>query len=210
MALRDTLRAITTPIEVKKGENPWTGTGFFFQRDRVDEKGERKGIRVWLITNRHVLFGHVYDPNQKDELPDVLTFYMRCQTLANGFLWRPVTLPMATLAINAKLHTDPVVDVVAIEVTNEIGSIIMANSQDKFAYAAVKDGNTGEFKLKDSNTSINLGVGINALSHLEVGINYNIVLGKTGDLTVKDAATNAYNNSKSRTNAWQLNVAYFF
>ncbi|MBQ7662895.1 MAG: porin family protein [Prevotella sp.] len=77
-------------------------------------------------------------------------------------------------------------------------------------YAAVKDGNTGEFKLKDSNTSINLGVGINALSHLEVGINYNIVLGKTGDLTVKDAATNAYNNSKSRTNAWQLNVAYFF
>lgn len=76
-------------------------------------------------------------------------------------------------------------------------------------YQAIKDGNTGEFKLKDSNTSLNIGVGINALSHLEVGINYNIVLGKTGDLTVKDAATNAY-NSKSRTNAWQLNVAYFF
>ena len=77
-------------------------------------------------------------------------------------------------------------------------------------YQAIKDGNTGEFKLKDSNTSLNIGVGINALSHLEVGINYNIVLGKTGDLTVTDAATNAYNNSKSRTNAWQLNVAYFF
>ena len=76
-------------------------------------------------------------------------------------------------------------------------------------YQAIKDGNTGEFKLKDSNTSLNIGVGINALSHLEVGINYNIVLGKTGDLTVKDAAKNAY-NSKSRTNAWQLNVAYFF
>lgn len=75
-------------------------------------------------------------------------------------------------------------------------------------YQAIKDGNTGEFKLKDSNTSLNIGVGINALSHLEVGINYNIVLGKTGDLTVKDAK-NAY-NSKSRTNAWQLNVAYFF
>ena len=77
-------------------------------------------------------------------------------------------------------------------------------------YQAIKDGNTGAFKLKDSNTSLNIGVGINALSHLEVGINYNIVLGKTGDLTVTDAATNAYNNSKSRTNAWQLNVAYFF
>jgi opacity protein-like surface antigen len=77
-------------------------------------------------------------------------------------------------------------------------------------YQSIKDGNTGEFKLKDSNTSLNIGVGINALSHLEVGINYNIVLGKTGDLTVTDAATNAYNNSKSRTNAWQLNVAYFF
>ena len=141
MALRDTLRAITTPIEVKKGANPWTGTGFFFQRNLVDDKGEGKGIQVWLITNRHVLFGHVYDPNLKDELPDVLTFYMRCQTQANGFTWRPVTLPMAALAVNTKLHTDPVVDVVAIEVTNEIGAVIMANSQDKFAYAAVKDEN---------------------------------------------------------------------
>jgi opacity protein-like surface antigen len=80
----------------------------------------------------------------------------------------------------------------------------------KKTYQAVKNGDLGEFKLKDPNTSLNIGVGINALSHLEVGINYNIVLGKTGDLTVMDAATNAYKNSKSRTNAWQLNVAYFF
>ena len=140
MALRDTLRAITTPIEVNKG-NSWSGTGFYFQRDLVDDKGTSKGIQVWLITNRHVLFGHAYDPNIKDELPDTLTFYLRCQSPSQGITWRPVVLNTATLATNSKLHTDPFVDITAIEVTNEIGAVIIANGKDKFAYAAVKDEN---------------------------------------------------------------------
>lgn len=138
MALRDKLRAITTPVEVTKG-NTWTGTGFFFQRHIVDDNGENKGIQVWLITNRHVLFGHVYDPNIKDELPDNLNFYMRCQTQTQGILWKPVSLTAAILASNTRLHKDPVVDIVAIEVTNEIGAVIIANGKDRFAYAAVND-----------------------------------------------------------------------
>ena len=45
-----------------------------------------------------------------------------------------------------------------------------------------------EWKLKSSNFSVNVGLGFTVLSHLQVSANYNIACGKTGDVTVSDAA----------------------
>jgi len=59
---------------------------------------------------------------------------------------------------------------------------------------------------------------VTALKHLQVTANYNVVCGKTADVTWKtatDAAGDALGLKKkekkgSRNNSWQLGVAYFF
>ena len=62
-----------------------------------------------------------------------------------------------------------------------------------------------DYKLKDSNLSLNLGAGIRLLKHVEIGFNYNMALGKTGEFEVKD-----WNSGKGKANAWQISAAYYF
>ena len=69
---------------------------------------------------------------------------------------------------------------------------------------------TTTWNFKDSNFSINLGTGVMLLKHLEIGANYNIVCGKTGDVTVKKATDSVTSTSKNRSNAWQISAAYYF
>lgn len=65
----------------------------------------------------------------------------------------------------------------------------------------------GEWKLKTSNLSVNLGAGVMLLGHLQVGANYNIVCGKTGEITITEGAKNAI---RGRSNTWQISAAYYF
>lgn len=80
-----------------------------------------------------------------------------------------------------------------------------------------------DFQLKKSNMSINVGVGAMLLSHLELGITYNIALGKTGEVSYTSVAGDVAKEAldaagavvglkdwNTRTNAWQLNLAYYF
>ena len=61
--------------------------------------------------------------------------------------------------------------------------------------------------LETSSFSWNVGVGINALSHLQLGVTYNIALGQTGEVTgIVDAAKTA----KLKNNTWQVRLAYMF
>ena len=60
------------------------------------------------------------------------------------------------------------------------------------------------WNFKDSNFSINLGTGVMLVKHLEIGANYNIVCGKTGDVTVTKATNSV------TANAWQISAAYYF
>lgn len=69
---------------------------------------------------------------------------------------------------------------------------------------------TNSYNLKKTNFSINVGAGVSLISHLEVGFTYNIALGKTADITVLDAAKEAYQQTKSRSNSWQISLAYYF
>ena len=63
------------------------------------------------------------------------------------------------------------------------------------------------FKFKDSNLSVNLGAGVNLISHLELGFCYNIACGKTGEFQVLEGVTNAV---KAKNNSWQISAAYYF
>ena len=62
-----------------------------------------------------------------------------------------------------------------------------------------------DYKLKDSNLSLNLGAGVRLLKHVEIGFNYNMALGKTGEFEVKD-----WNTGKGKAHAWQISAAYYF
>lgn len=72
---------------------------------------------------------------------------------------------------------------------------------------------TSSYKLKKSNFSINVGLGVSVAKHFEVTGNYNIACGKTADVTFLNAAQQVANTavkSKSRNNSWQIGVAYYF
>lgn len=70
---------------------------------------------------------------------------------------------------------------------------------------------TTSYRLKSSNFSVNLGAGVTIVKHLEVGFNYNIACGKTGEASVKNVVTNTWEQvSRGRSNAWQISAAYYF
>lgn len=64
-----------------------------------------------------------------------------------------------------------------------------------------------EWRLNTSNFSVNVGAGVMLLGHLQVGANYNIVCGKTGEITVLDSAESVL---RGRSNTWQISAAYYF
>lgn len=69
-----------------------------------------------------------------------------------------------------------------------------------------------DWTLKSSNFSANIGIGATILSKLQVKVNYNIALGKTGEVDVTDATGAAWDvvTGKAKANAWQVSAAYFF
>lgn len=64
-----------------------------------------------------------------------------------------------------------------------------------------------EWRLNTSNFSVNVGAGVMLLGHLQVGANYNIVCGKTGEITVLDGAESVL---RGHSNTWQISAAYYF
>lgn len=65
-----------------------------------------------------------------------------------------------------------------------------------------------DWKLKTSNFSVNVGLGITIMQHLQVSANYNIACGTTGEITGKDVFNGLKN--KAKANAWQIATAYYF
>ena len=68
-----------------------------------------------------------------------------------------------------------------------------------------------EYTLRSSNLSLNIGAGVILLNHVQVNANYNLALGSTSDYrNVIDGTESLYKSVKSRTNTWQISVAYIF
>lgn len=69
------------------------------------------------------------------------------------------------------------------------------------------------WSVKNSNFSLNFGAGVTLLSHLQLTANYNVVCGKTSDATITEdleQLTNKNKEVRSRANAWQIALAYYF
>lgn len=68
------------------------------------------------------------------------------------------------------------------------------------------------WSVKNSNFSLNFGAGVTLLSHLQLTANYNVVCGKTSDATITEGLEQLTNKKevRSRANAWQIALAYYF
>ena len=66
----------------------------------------------------------------------------------------------------------------------------------------------GDWKLKTSNFSVNVGLGVTIMQHLQVSANYNIACGTTGEIDFNSVTTGLKN--KAKANAWQIAAAYYF
>ena len=67
----------------------------------------------------------------------------------------------------------------------------------------------GNWTFNSSSVSANVGLGLMLLGHLQVSVNYNFGLGKTGELEQNiPGAIKSIDDGK--LNAWQIGVAYFF
>lgn len=66
--------------------------------------------------------------------------------------------------------------------------------------------NLGDFKMKNSQVSINLGAGLKLLNHLQIGVNYKMPLGDSAEIdSLGDLVTSEY-----KTKIWQVSLAYMF
>ena len=67
------------------------------------------------------------------------------------------------------------------------------------------------WSVKNSNFSLNFGAGVTLLSHLQLTANYTVVCGKTSDATITEGIEQLTNKEvRSRANAWQIALAYYF
>ena len=73
---------------------------------------------------------------------------------------------------------------------------------------------TENIKFKESNISLNLGLGVILFDHLQVHANYNLALGKTADVTATYKDSSLIDISKNiaemKSNIWQISLAYIF
>lgn len=66
-----------------------------------------------------------------------------------------------------------------------------------------------DWELKKSQFSTNVGFGVVVLKHYQVSANYNIAMGKTGEVTLRDGINEVVRKT-GRDNTWQIAVAYYF
>lgn len=65
------------------------------------------------------------------------------------------------------------------------------------------------WETESTNFSLNFGVGVMAFNHLQVTANYNLALGKTSELSFKNAYNEAF-HPEVKASSWQIGVAYLF
>lgn len=64
---------------------------------------------------------------------------------------------------------------------------------------------------KRAMVGVNVGAGVKLIKHLQIGFNYNIPLGNSGDITVMDGVDAIFSKSEGyKTKTWQISAAYLF
>ena len=148
----------------------------------------------------------------------------------SGFYVGPTvkfTLPVVGLSIdgsalydqrNAKIKgTDQTIKAQSIQIPINVRyGIGLSSVVNVFAFAGPQFGfnigdksklldQMGEWSLKSSNISGNIGIGATVFSKLQITANYNFQLSKAGEVVLEDGTT-----GKMKFNSWQLGLGYYF
>ena len=84
------------------------------------------------------------------------------------------------------------------------------NIGDKTKSLSALQNDAKEWTLSSSNISANVGLGITLMTHLQLSANYNIALGKTGEVEAKDVTGGIWDAVNGKANSWQIALAYYF
>lgn len=70
---------------------------------------------------------------------------------------------------------------------------------------------SNELSLKKSTTSFNVGAGLKLIRHLQLGVNYNFALSKTGTYEYTEGGFgDGHHSFNIKNNTWQVSLAYLF
>lgn len=114
MKIDDRLHSLTTIIEINDTHEK--GTGFFYHI--LGEKDPSKGLqwtevkKIFLVTNRHIILPEM---DGKEKIPNRIIFHLRA-IKDNNIVWFPISLNQKEILKRVKVHKDPSIDVVIIEI----------------------------------------------------------------------------------------------
>lgn len=182
--------------------------------------GVKGGLNVTTMKfNRHVLDksnseGFYFGPTMKFTLPvvglgvDASALYDQCSskmTAEQGneqmITNREETLTRQAISIPVNLRYD-------VGLGDDASIYFFAGPQASFNVGGkIKD---IDWKWADTDFSVNVGFGVMLLSHLQVNTNYNVGIGKTGELGEHSVFTHLRKGFHGRANTWQLGLAYYF
>ncbi len=89
------------------------------------------------------------------------------------------------------------------------GPQIAFNIGDKVKRISEIQDQAAQWTLQSSNFSVNAGLGMTVATHFQVTANYNVGVGKTGDITWENVKENAVSR-KTQGSSWCVGLAYFF
>ncbi len=89
------------------------------------------------------------------------------------------------------------------------GPQIAFNIGDKVKKISELKDQAAEWTMKSSNFSVNAGLGMTVATHFQVTANYNVGVGKTGDITWEGVQNSAVSR-KTQSSSWCVGLAYFF
>ena len=69
-------------------------------------------------------------------------------------------------------------------------------------------GDDGLVEKRKALLGVNVGAGLKLLKHLQLGVNYNIPLGMSGDVSGREGVNSVFYKYKTKT--WQISAAYMF
>lgn len=182
--------------------------------------GVKGGLNVTTMKfNRHVLDksnseGFYFGPTMKFTLPvvglgvDASALYNQCSskmTAEQGneqmITNREETLTRQAISIPVNLRYD-------VGLGDDASIYFFAGPQASFNVGGkIKD---IDWKWADTDFSVNVGFGVMLLNHLQVNTNYNVGIGKTGELGEHSVFTHLRKGFHGRANTWQLGLAYYF
>lgn len=162
MTLDDKFNTISTLITTNFQGNGSQGTGFFYQENGKKDPAKKEGQWVevknlWLITNKHVLF--VKDEHGKEQIPDTFTFHLR-KINGTNIEWFPVVLTKSELKKRAKIHTNDIVDIAAIEILDLVTDLIKDKKNNLTQWTAVSEENLpgqNKIDIEVSDETISIG-----------------------------------------------------